>query len=123
MVAHLVLFRPKDGLDEEARRRFTDALSAARRDIPAVRRFSVGRRLAGGPSYDLPALPDFPYVAVVEFDDEEGLRAYLAHPAHEALGLQFRSALAAALVYDFEMVDAGEAATLLGGAGASSSEF
>lgn len=109
MIAHLVLYRPKPGLDEEARTRFTDALLAARRDIDAIHRFTIGRRLPGGPSYNLAAFPDFPYMAVIEFEDVAGLKAYLAHPVHAGLGQAFRSSLESALVYDYEIADAADA--------------
>ena len=80
MVAHLVLYRPKPGLDAEARDRFTEAIVLARREIPAIRRFVVGRRIVDGPSYKLGPFPDFPYIAVIEFDDRAGLLTYLQHP-------------------------------------------
>lgn len=114
MVAHLVLYRPKPGLDDEARAKFTEAIVAARREIPAIRRFIVGRRLMDGPSYQLGALPDFPYLAVIEFDDRPGLTTYLQHPSHTGLGGMFRSAIDAALVYDFDIADAADVERFLG---------
>ncbi|MCU0255234.1 MAG: Dabb family protein [Vicinamibacterales bacterium] len=113
MIAHLVLYRPKPGLEDEARQRFTAALVAARSDITAIRRFTIGRRLEGGPSYGLAEFPDFPYMAVIEFDDVAGLRAYLTHPVHAGLGQAFRASLASALVYDYAIADAAEAETFL----------
>jgi hypothetical protein len=106
MVAHLVLYRPKAGLDADARRRFSDAIVAARREVPAIRRFLIGRRLADGPSYALGPFLDFPYLGVIEFDDRAGLLAYLQHPVHAGLGQMFGAAVEAALVYDFETADA-----------------
>jgi hypothetical protein len=44
-------------------------------------------------------------VAVVEFDDEAGLRAYLSHPQHLALGERFNAAADAAMIYDFNVTD------------------
>lgn len=113
MIVHLVLYRPKPGLEADARDRFVEALAAARRDIPSIRRFVVGRRLAGGPSYNVANLPDFPYMALIEFDEVPGLVAYLGHPVHAGLGQAFRSSLDAALVYDYEVADAADAAGLL----------
>ena len=113
MIAHLVLYRPKPGLDAEARAEFVDALTAAHRDIPTIRRFTIGRRLEGGPVYNGIAIPDFPFMALIEFDDVDGLRSYLAHPVHAGLGQVFRSSLDAALVFDFQTADAGEAQQLL----------
>jgi hypothetical protein len=46
---------------------------------------------------------DFPYAAILEFDDAAGVRAYLDHPAHQEISTRFFAALAETLVYDFEM--------------------
>jgi hypothetical protein len=113
MVAHLVLYRPKPGLDAEARDRFTEAIVVARREIPAIRRFLVGRRIVDGRPYTLGPFPDFPYVAMIEFDDRAGLSTYLLHPMHAGLGEAFGSTVDAALVYDFETADASEAESFL----------
>jgi hypothetical protein len=43
------------------------------------------------------------YVAMIDFDDLEGLQSYLKHPAHVALGERFGESLTSALVYDFEV--------------------
>ena len=40
---------------------------------------------------------------LIEFDDVEGLLAYLAHPQHAAIGLHFVQSAAAALAYDYEI--------------------
>jgi hypothetical protein len=45
----------------------------------------------------------FEFLAVIDFDDLDGLQAYLRHPAHEALGARFYETLSAAAVYDFAM--------------------
>jgi hypothetical protein len=47
----------------------------------------------------------FEYAAIVEFDDVGGLKAYLTHPAHAAIGRYFTTATANALAYDYKMVD------------------
>jgi hypothetical protein len=80
-----------------------------------VRRFEVGRRTTTPPAYPAGTPPDFPFVAMVWVDDRAALNAYLAHPAHQALGAAFNAALGAALVFDFdtETVDAGGARRLL----------
>ncbi|MBI4477651.1 MAG: Dabb family protein [Acidobacteria bacterium] len=103
MVFHIVLFRPRPDLSEEERTAFIRALEQATTQIPQVRRFSVGRRLTHGRGYEEAMTVDFEYAAVIEFDDVAGLKAYLDHPAHTELGNRFFSALAAGLVYDYEM--------------------
>jgi hypothetical protein len=91
-----------------------DALSRAASEIPVVRRFRVGRRIThGAPGYEQMMRQPFEYAAIAEFDTIAELKAYLAHPAHEAIGAHFYRSAAAALAYDFHMVDAADAATLI----------
>ena len=66
-----------------------DALTVAIRDIPSVRRARIGRRVTHGRPYEQLMDVDYEYAAVLEFDDVDGLQAYLAHPAHEALAARF----------------------------------
>jgi hypothetical protein len=115
VLTHVVLFRPRPDLTSADTDALVAAIERAAGDIPAVRRFEVGRRTADGPSYVAGAAPDFPYVAMVWVDDRAGLDAYLSHPAHQALGAAFNAALGAALVFDFdtEPVDAGGARQLM----------
>lgn len=113
MVTHVVLYRPKPNLEKAARSAMVEAVSAARDEIPQIRRFCVGRRLDNGPAYVLGNFPDLPYAAIVEFTDREGLEAYLAHPGHQRLGALFNSTVEAGLIYDYEMVDATAAASLV----------
>ena len=102
MLTHVVLFRPKSGLAPADADALITAIERAARDIPTVRRFEVGRRTASPPSYAAGAPPDFPFMAMVWVDDRAALDAYLAHPAHQALGAAFNAALGAALVFDFD---------------------
>ena len=46
---------------------------------------------------------DYEYAALFDFDDLAGLKAYLEHPAHEALATRFFEVLDEALMYDFEL--------------------
>lgn len=109
MIVHVVLFRPREPVTDAARDAFVDAIVTARQAIPSVRRFWVGRRLVDGwPSYKLPTA-DFPFAAVVEFDDRDGLAAYMQHPAHEALSRALHATVDAALVFDYEAADAVDA--------------
>ena len=109
MIAHLVLFRPRPELREDERRALADALTAALRTIPSIRRARVGRRVTHGRSYERLMRVDYPFAALLEFDDIAGLQAYLEHPAHEALAARFFQTFEEALMYDFELKD-GEAA-------------
>jgi hypothetical protein len=104
VIAHVVLFRPRATLQEAERDTFLDALAAALETISVIKRAHVGRRRLMGRAYDRTA-PDFPYAAILEFEDDADLRAYLDHPAHERLGVQFYTASDAALAIDFELID------------------
>ena len=105
MVVHIVLFRPKSTILDSDRRAMFDALQAAATEIPSVRRFHVGSRITHGRPYEQMVTEDYPYAAVVEFDDLAGLQTYLNHPQHERLGALFYQLLEAGLVYDYEMAD------------------
>lgn len=113
MIAHIVLFRPKDALSVPEREALVDALAHACGNIAGIARARVGRRRLMGRPYDSLAAADYPYVAILEFESEADLRAYLDHPAHEALGAQFYQTSAAAIALDFELIDGGDARRLL----------
>jgi hypothetical protein len=102
MLLHVVLFRPKLGISETDRTAMFAALNEAARDIPTVRRFRIGSRVTHGAAYETVMTEDFPFAAIIEFDDLAGLQAYLRHPKHEALGRLFYQLQAAALAYDYE---------------------
>ena len=103
MIAHVVLFRLRPDVSLEERRALIDAWAAALNDIPMIRRARVGQRVRIGRSYESLTRLDFPYAAVLEFDDVEDLRAYLDHPAHEAMATRLFGVIADTLIYDFEM--------------------
>jgi hypothetical protein len=106
MIAHVVLFKPKPDLTPVQRQAVLDGLKAAATGIPSVRRLYVGRRVTHGlPGYEQMMREDYEYALIVELDDLDGLKAYLAHPHHMAIGKHFSDAAAAALAYDFEMQD------------------
>lgn len=113
MIVHVVLFRPKAGLDLSVRRALAEALTRAATDIASIRRFRVGRLLATAPTYVRQGSPSFPYCGLVEFDDRDGLLAYLQHPAHAALGRLFNETLEDAWIYDFEVEEAASARALI----------
>lgn len=105
MTVHVVLFRPRAGLTADQRTAVARAFELALRDIPVIRRARVGRRLKVGRPYEELMRTDYPYAAIVEFDDAAGLRAYLDHPAHEQLAARFFESFEEALIYDFELED------------------
>jgi stress responsive alpha/beta barrel protein len=107
MVLHVVLFRPKIDVSDADRRAMFGALHTAASEIASVRRFYVGKRLTHGAAYEPLMTQNFPYTAIVEFDDLAGLQAYLQHPKHGALGDLFYRLQDAALVYDYEEIEGG----------------
>ena len=106
MIAHVVLFTPRVDLTARERGDLVRAFAEAVENIPSLRRSRVGRRVVHGRPYEQLMREHYEYAAVLEFDDLEGLQAYLEHPAHQTLGELFLSAFSAALVYDFELRDA-----------------
>jgi hypothetical protein len=79
------------------------ALNAAAKEIPTVRLFQVGARVTHGAAYEKWMVHDFPFAAVIEFDDLAGLQAYLGHPKHARLAELFYELQEAALVYDYDV--------------------
>lgn len=102
MIVHIVLFRPKPDISESDRAAMYAALESAAREIPTVRRFHIGDRHTHGAAYESLMQQDFPFAAIIEFDDLGGLQAYLEHPRHTALGHLFDQLQDAALVYDYD---------------------
>jgi hypothetical protein len=110
VIAHVVLFQPRPNLSPAQRDAFAQSFERALTTIPEVRRARVGERRNLGRPYDEMNARDFPYVAIIEFDSEADLRAYLDHPAHQDLGQRFYEHANAALVYDFELSEGAELA-------------
>lgn len=114
MVVHVVLFRPKATVSPEERKALAQAFENAVRTIPSVRRAQVGRRVRHGAGYEAIPQPDLQYAALLEFDDQTGLQAYLQHPAHPEPGRRFFEVMEEGVVFDYELRDgqtAGEIVT------------
>src|SRR5690554_5758558 len=102
MLTHIVLFRPRPDLSPSDITALIEGIERAAREIPEVRRFTVGRLTSNPPAYLAGAATEFPFAAIVEVDDRAALDAYLSHPAHVALGTAFNASLASALICDYE---------------------
>ena len=113
MIAHVVLFRPKHDLSPDERRGLAEAFSAAVTQIPSIRRARVGRRVRHGRPYEQLMNVDYSHAVVIEFDDVEGLTAYLNDPVHEQLATRFFAGFEHALMYDFELGEGDRALTAL----------
>jgi hypothetical protein len=105
MILHIVLFRPRRGLGEDQRRNLARAFANAMDNISAIKRARIGRRRTHGRPYEQLMREDYTHVAVIEFEDLAGLRAYLEHPAHAELGSRFFDSFEQALMYDFDVQD------------------
>lgn len=109
MIVHVILFRPRPDLTDDDRDRLLRALAEAAEQIPSIRRVRVGRRVRHGlPGYEQLMRENYEYSALIEFDDLDGLKEYLAHPAHASIGRHFLTSSAAALAYDYETVDSAD---------------
>ena len=114
MIAHIVLFKPRRDLTDTQKQSLLDAFTQAASRITTVKRCRVGRRVMHGlPGYEATMREGFEYAAILEFEDVAGLKAYLADPAHTAIGEYFTSAAANALAYDYEIADVAEGARLI----------
>lgn len=103
MIAHILLFRPRTGLSADSRHQLADALAAAARDIPSLRRARVGRRITIGREYEQLTRTELPFAAILEFDDEAALKAYLDHPAHQRLAMRFFESIEEIQIYDVDL--------------------
>jgi len=112
MLFHIALFRPRPDLAASEISSLVYALDEALRRIPSIRRFHLGRRVVHGAGYEALVRDPLDYAAVLEFDDLDGLKAYLEHPAHRALGSRFMQSLASSAIFDYAMTDANGPASL-----------
>ena len=106
MISHVVLFRPRATLTQAERNALIAALQQAVSRIPTIRRATIGKRLLLNRSgYETQMAEDYEYSAILEFDSEADLRAYLDHPAHVDLGRRLFTAAEAVLAYDYTSAD------------------
>src|SRR5690348_10463483 len=114
MIAHIVLFRPKPTLTSAEREALINSLRDAVSGIPSIRRTQIGKRLLlNRPGYETQMAEHYEYSAILEFDSEADLRAYLDHPAHDALGKMLFTSADAVLAYDFTSVATEELSKLI----------
>lgn len=103
MIAHVVLLKPRPDLTAEERREFVAAFRHALDEVETVRGVRIGTRVTHGAGYESRMRDSADFLAVIEFDDVAGLRAYLHHPAHVKVSELFGRLLSSALVFDFEL--------------------
>jgi hypothetical protein len=115
MLTHVVLFRPRPDVTPDAWQELIAALETAVGAIPSIRTWRVGRRVVFGHAYEAQMRADYPYIAILEFEDAAALAAYLEHPAHEQLAARFYAAVEDVLAYDFEMAEGSAGPSAMGG--------
>ncbi len=104
MIVHVVLFSPRPDLSAANRAALLAALESASQNIPSIKRLRIGKRVKHSlPGYEQMMRDDYEYAVIIEFDDVEGLKAYLQHPAHAAAGHHFTASASKALAYDYEV--------------------
>jgi hypothetical protein len=102
MISHLVLFNPKASLSSADRTALIEALRHAVSGIPSIRRTTIGKRmLLNRKGYETQMAEHYEYSAIIDFENEKDLRAYLDHPAHAHLGQLLFTSAEAVLAYDF----------------------
>jgi hypothetical protein len=102
MISHVVLMSLRKDLTVADRRAFAESFQRAVAEIASVRGVRVGRRVLIGAGYERSVQAADDYLAIIDFDNVEGLEGYLRHPAHADLGARFATSLASAALYDFE---------------------
>jgi hypothetical protein len=113
VIAHIVLLTPRSDLSATERAAAIGALAHAAAAVPEIKRCKIGRRMRHGLSgYEQLPQPAFEVVLLIELEDVDALKRYLGAPAHAALGHLFTTATAEAAAYDYEIVDAPQAASL-----------
>ena len=101
-----MLFRPRAALPAGERDALIASLKAAVTGIPSIKRTTIGKRiLLNRPGYETQMAEHYEYSAILEFDSESDLRAYLDHPAHTSLGRLLFTTADAVLAYDFVATD------------------
>jgi hypothetical protein len=102
VIYHIVLFRPRESLTPDQRQSLVTALGRAVEGITEIKRATIGQRLLlNRPGYEMQMAEHYEYSAILEFESETDLRAYLDHPAHNELGKLLFSSADAVLAYDF----------------------
>lgn len=112
MIAHVILFEPRQDLTEVERHEVLAAFRRAAETAPTVRAVRIGRRVRHGlPGYESAMRDGFEYLAVLEFDDLDGLKSYLTRPEHADAGRHFTTSAAQAIAYDY-LLEAGNEESL-----------
>ena len=106
MIAHLVLFTPRENLTSDEKRSLALAIQDAGRTITSIRRALVGRSVHIDAGYERQlGVTAYQFAAVLEFDTRAALLDYLHHPLHERLGQLFWDLCERSIVLEVETRD------------------
>jgi Stress responsive A/B Barrel Domain len=109
LIAHVVLFEPKQNVPAESRKAFLDEIRSVARTIPTIVQARIGSTISVG------VMPEeiigqktykaYTYAAIFEFTTREDLEGYLTHSVHDKLRSIFWDLCQATLIADVELFD------------------
>jgi len=113
VIAHLVLFTPKQDLKESDARSFAQTIVEVFRQIPDLHRAVVGRSVDVDAGYQRNfGDKTYQFAAVLEFHDKAALLGYLNHPLHKELGALFWRHCESTVIVEIEGADARSSAAV-----------
>lgn len=96
VLRHIVLLTFKDSVPPAERAALLDAIRGLQAKVPSIRSLELGENLGPGRA------DPYTHVALVTFDDRDGLAAYASHPEHVLVSARIRDATARMLAVDLE---------------------
>jgi hypothetical protein len=106
MIGHLVFFNAKPEATADQLRSFARAISEACRQIPAIHRVQIGRRVSVDVGHPRSfGEKTYNYAAIFEFADTAALKQYLNHSLHHELGRMFWEMCESTTVVEVELAD------------------
>ena len=95
MVDHLVFFAVREDASQEEVGDLLSSMRGLRDDVPSTIDLSVGEDFSGRSGGHTHAL-------FARFTDRDGLREYMAHPAHQAVVEKLEATTTGRIVVDYE---------------------
>jgi quinol monooxygenase YgiN len=77
MLRHVAMFKWREGITDEQKDAARDALAALKGQVPSVVEYTVGFDIHRNPN-------NWDMVLVADFQDQDGLESYFAHPVMNA---------------------------------------
>jgi hypothetical protein len=106
VILHVVLYQPKASASQAELSELIASLEQVSREIPSVRQVRVGKSLDLGIDYLRQANgQEYGYCAVFEFNDKNGLLAYLGHESHAKLAELFWKTCEQPMIMDILAAD------------------